>query len=136
MNRRRGHEERYADLKESRVRKRRRFTKDSQPPQSRSSATLSREQRVRMLVHNAQRLHCTTQFIIQEYLNLVDWKGLELLYKERRCKASVKKFECFPTCWAGCGQSGLSWKKLSQISKLGAARRCQTTRGPMISVAQ
>jgi hypothetical protein len=30
---------------------------------------------------------------MQEYLNLVDWKGLELPSTERRCKASVKKFE-------------------------------------------
>ena len=106
VNRGRGYEERYADLKESRVRECRRSTNDSLPPQFKSSATLSREHRVRMLVHNAQRLHRTTQFIMQEYLNLVDWKGLELLYTERRCKASVKRFECFPTCWAGCGQSG------------------------------
>jgi len=30
---------------------------------------------------------------MQEYLNLVDWKGLELPSTEKRCKASVKKFE-------------------------------------------
>jgi len=37
--------------------------------------------------------------VLQEYLNLVDWKGLELPSTERRCKleASVKKFECSPT---------------------------------------
>jgi len=34
---------------------------------------------------------------MQEYLNLVDWKGLELPSTEKRCTASVKKFECFPT---------------------------------------
>jgi len=36
-------------------------------------------------------------FIMQEYLNLVDWKGLELLSTEKRYKASVKKFERSPT---------------------------------------
>ena len=37
--------------------------------------------------------------VLHEYLNLVDWKGLELPSTERRCKleASVKKFECSPT---------------------------------------
>jgi len=29
-------------------------------------------------------------------LNIVDWKGLELPSTEKRCKASVKKFERFP----------------------------------------
>jgi len=33
---------------------------------------------------------------MQEYLNLVDWKGLELPSTEKRCKASVKKFKRFP----------------------------------------
>jgi len=37
---------------------------------------------------------------MQEYLNLVDWKGLELPSTERRCKASVKKFERSPTVLA------------------------------------
>ena len=31
-------------------------------------------------------------FLLQEYPNLVDWKGLELPSTERRCKASVRKF--------------------------------------------
>ena len=42
----------------------------------------------------------TTQFLMQEYLNLVDWKGLELPSIEKRCKASVKKFERSPTVLA------------------------------------
>ena len=42
------------------------------------------------------RKDSTTQFLMQEYLNLVDWKGLELASTQRRCKASVKKFERFP----------------------------------------
>ena len=63
------------------------------PPQLRLSATSNGEQRVRVRVPNAQGLHRNTQFLMQEYINLVDWKGLELLSTERRCKASVKKFE-------------------------------------------
>jgi len=53
-------------------------------------------------VPNTQGLHRTTQFLMQQYLNLVDWKGLELLSTERRCKASVKKFKCSPTVLAEC----------------------------------
>ena len=78
------------------------------PPQLRLSATLNGEQleRVRVRVPNAQGLHRTTQFLMQEYLYLVYWKGLELPSAERRCKASVKKFERSPTVpsW----QSGLN----------------------------
>ena len=37
---------------------------------------------------------------MQEYLNLVDWKGLELSSAESRCKSSVKKFERSPTVFA------------------------------------
>jgi len=37
---------------------------------------------------------------MQEYPNLVDWKGLELPSTERRCKVSVKKFERSPTVLA------------------------------------
>jgi len=64
------------------------------------SATSNGEQRVQVRVPNAQGLHRTTQVLMQEYLNLVDWKGLELPSKERRCKASVKKFERSPTVLA------------------------------------
>ena len=53
-------------------------------------ATSNGEQRV--LVSNAPGLHCNTQFLMQKYLNLVDWKGLELSSSMRRCKVSVKKF--------------------------------------------
>jgi hypothetical protein len=70
------------------------------PPQLRLSATSNGEQRVRVRVPNAQGLHRTTQFLMQEYLNLVDWKGLELPSTEKRCKASVKKFERSPTVLA------------------------------------
>jgi len=37
---------------------------------------------------------------MQEYLNRVDWKGLEPPSTEKRCKANVKKFERFPTVLA------------------------------------
>ena len=69
-------------------------------PQLKSSATSNGEQRVRVCGQNAQGLHRTTQFLMQEYLNLVDWKGLELPSTERRCKSSVKKFERSQTVWA------------------------------------
>ena len=37
---------------------------------------------------------------MQEYLNLVDWKGLELPSTEKRCRVSVQKFERSPTVLA------------------------------------
>ena len=70
------------------------------PPQLRLSATSNCEQRVRVRVPNAQGLQRTTQFLMQEYQNLVDRKGLELPSTQRRCKASVKKFERSPTVLA------------------------------------
>jgi len=72
------------------------------PPQLRLFATSNGEQRVRVRVPNAQGLHRTTQFLMQEYLNLVDWKGLEVLSTKKRCKASGKKFERSPTVLAEC----------------------------------
>jgi len=72
------------------------------PPQFRSSTMSNGEERVSVLVPNAQGLHDTTQILMQKYLNLVDWKGLELLSTERRCKASVKKVERFPMVLPEC----------------------------------
>jgi len=46
------------------------------PPQLRSPATSNGEHRVRVLVPNAQGLHYSNQFLMQEYLKMVDWKGL------------------------------------------------------------
>ena len=66
------------------------------PPQLSLSATSNGETRVRVRVPNAQGLHRTTQFLMQEYLHLVDWKGPT----EKRFKASVKKFERSPTVLA------------------------------------
>ena len=42
------------------------------PAQLRLSATSNGEQRVQVRVPSAQGLHCTTQFLVQEYLNLLD----------------------------------------------------------------
>jgi len=70
------------------------------PPQFRSSATSNGEQRVRVLVPNAQGLHCTTQFLLQEYPNLVDYKGIELPLQREGVKQVSKKFELSPTMWA------------------------------------
>jgi len=58
---------------------------------------------------------------MQEYLNLVDWKGLELPSIERRCKASVKKFERFTTLWA-------EWIELKEtLAKFQAERGKETS---------
>jgi len=70
------------------------------PPQLRLSATANSEQRVQVRVPNAQGLHHTTQFLMHEYLNSVDWKGLEPPSTESSCKASVKKFDRSPTVLA------------------------------------
>jgi len=74
------------------------------PLQLRLSAPSNGEQRVQVRVPNAQGLHRNTHFLMQEYLNLVDWKGLELPSTEKRCKESVKKFARSQRCW----QSGLN----------------------------
>jgi len=57
---------------------------------------------------------------MQEYLNLVDWKGLELPSTEKRCKASVKKFERSPTVLA-------EWIELKEILAKFQAERCNET---------
>ena len=98
------------------------------PPQLRLSATSNGEQRVRVRVLNAQGLHRTTRFLMQEYLNLVDWKGLELPSTLKRCKASVKKFERSPTVLA-------EWIELKEtLAKFEAGRGNETSddMGPMI----
>jgi len=69
--------------------------KDLQP-QLRLPATSNGEQRVRVLVPNAQELHRTTQFLIQKYLNVVDWKGLELSSRERRFKFECQEIRTLP----------------------------------------
>jgi len=93
------------------------------PPQLRLSATSNGEQRVRVRVPSAQGLHRTTQFLMQAYLNLVDWKGLKLpsLATGRRCKASVKKFERSPTVLA-------EWIELKEtLAKFQAERGNETS---------
>jgi len=58
---------------------------------------------------------------MQEYLNLVDSKGLELPSTEKRCKASVKKFERSPTMLA-------EWIELKEtLAKFQAKRGNQTS---------
>ena len=74
-----------------------------------------------MRVSNAQRLLRTTQFLMQECLNLVDWKGLELQSTEKRCKARVKKFERSPTVLA-------EWIELKEtLAKFQAERGNETS---------
>jgi len=91
------------------------------PPQLRFSAASNGEQRVQVRVPIAQGLHCTTQFLMQEYLDLVDWKGLELPSTERRCKASVQKFEYSPTVLA-------EWIELNEtLAKFQAERGKETS---------
>jgi len=72
-------------------------------------------------VPNAQGLHRTTQFLMQEYLNLFEWKGLELPSTEKRCKASVKKFERSPSVLA-------EWIELKEtLAKFQAERGNETS---------
>jgi len=58
---------------------------------------------------------------MQEYLSLVDWKGLKLPLIERRYKAIVKKFERSPTVWAKCN------KVKETLAKLQAERGRETS---------
>jgi len=90
------------------------------PPQLRLSATSNGAQRVRVRVPNAQRLHRTTRFLMQEYLNLVDWKGLKIPSTEKRCQTSVKKFERSPTVLA-------DWIELKDTLAKFQAERCNET---------
>ena len=93
------------------------------PPQLRLSATSNGEQRVRVRVPDAQGLNSTTQFLMQEYQNLVNWtrKGLELPSTEKRYKASVKKFERSPTVLA-------EWIELKKtLAKFQAERGNETS---------
>jgi len=72
-------------------------------------------------VPNVQGLHHTTQFLMLGYLNLVDCKSLGLPSTEKRCKASVKKFEHSPTVLA-------EWIELKEtLAKFQAERGNQTS---------
>jgi len=69
---------------------------------------------------------------MQKYLNLVDWEGLDLSSRERRCKVCVKKFERSPTKLA-------EWIELKEtFAKFQAERVKETSEdkgsddGPMI----
>jgi len=66
-------------------------------------------------------LHRNTQFLMQEYLNLVDWKGIELPSTEKRCKTNIKKFERSPTVLA-------EWIELKEtLAKFQAERGNETS---------
>jgi len=72
-------------------------------------------------VPTSQGLHSTTQLLVQEYLNLVEWKGLDLPSTERRCKASIKKFERSPTAF-------VEWIELKEtLAKFQAERGNETS---------
>ena len=91
------------------------------PPQLRLSAKSNGEQRVRVHEPRAQGLYRTIKILTQEYLNLVDWKGLKLPSTEKRCKASVKKFERSPTVLA-------KWIELKEsLAKFQAERGNETS---------
>ena len=69
----------------------------------------------------AQGLHRTNQVLMQEYLNLVDWKSLELPSTEKSCKASVKRIERSPTVLA-------EWIELNEtLTKFQAERGNETS---------
>jgi len=67
--------------------------------QLRLSTPSNGEQRVPMFLPNEQGFHHITQFRMQEYLNLVYWKGLEVSSTGRRCKARIQNAA------QRCGQS-------------------------------
>ena len=79
-----------------------------------------------MRVPNAQGLQRTTQFLMQEYLNLVYWKGLELPSTEKRCKTSVMKFERSPTVLA-------EWIELKETLALFQAEKGNETSDDKVS---
>ena len=58
-------------------------------------------------VPNQEEINCRTQGQLQEYLNLLDWRGLELSSTGKMCKTSVKRFERPPVVWA-------AWIKLKE----------------------
>ena len=114
-------------------------------PQLGLSTTSNGEQRVRVLVPNEQGIDCTTQFLMQEYLNLADWKGLELSPAERRCQAIVKRFERFPTTWAewielkeyfakfqaARGNERSDDKSFNDVTSKAAERKCKSDASPV-----
>ena len=76
------------------------------PPQLTLSTTLNGEQRVQVHLPNAQGFHRTTQCLMQEYMNLVDWKDLELPSTERTlCAKRVSRNSSAPQ---RCLRSGLN----------------------------
>jgi len=89
------------------------------PPQPRMSTNSNGKQRVWIRVSNEQG-STTTQFFMQEYLNRINWKGIELSSIQRRCKASVEKFEHSPTAWA-------EWIEVKETLSMSQAARGKET---------
>ena len=69
------------------------------PPVLRMSETSNGEQRIRILVPQVTGLSNKTRLHMQEYLNLGDWRGLELPSNDKRRKESVKLFELSTSVW-------------------------------------
>ena len=76
-------------------------------PVLRLTETSNSAHRIRLRVPNQAGIDCRTQGQLQEYLNLVDWRGLELSSTGKMCKTSVKRFECSVAVWA-------AWIKLTE----------------------
>jgi len=87
------------------------------PPQLRLSAKSNGEQRVRVRIPNAQGLHRTTQFLMQEYLNLVDWN----YYQQRKGAKRVSRNSSAPQVLA-------EWIELKKtLAKFQAERGNETS---------
>ena len=69
------------------------------PPVLGMSETSNGEQRIRILVPQVTGLTNKTRLHRQEYLNLGDWRGLELPSNDKRRKESVKLFELSTLVW-------------------------------------
>ena len=91
------------------------------PPQLTLSATSNGEQRVRVHVPNVQGLPHTTQFLMQEYLNLVDWMASSY-HQQKEGANRVSKNSSAPQ---RCGQNGL--KRKETLAKSQAERGKETS---------
>jgi len=69
------------------------------PPAMRMSATSNGEQRVQVLIPVVQGLSQKERQLMQQYFELVDWKGLKLPSAERRQRDSLKSFERSVEVW-------------------------------------
>ena len=69
------------------------------PPVMKICATSNGEQRVQVLITVVQGLTQKQRQLMQQYFELVDWKGLKLLSAERRQRDSLKSFERSEEVW-------------------------------------